>query len=254
MKTVALQQVLAEHKFDALITGIRRDEDPTRAKERYFSPRNAQERARGQAPGATAPGQVATPAATLIEADPNDPSSYNFGPTDRLIASIKGVGAEVIFRLGRSEGSNVEPPENLDHYAEVAKHIVLHYNRGWANGYRYGIRYWEVWNEPDLGRVFWGGSAQHFFELYEKVARAVKKADRRALVGGPAIARPNDFPSSFFKIVIGDWLPFLLRQRNDDTGTEKMRQRDFVDERGALDDMGGRVDMGRVMHGGGDAL
>lgn len=42
LKTVALQQVLAEHKFDALITGIRRDEDSTRAKERYFSPRNAQ--------------------------------------------------------------------------------------------------------------------------------------------------------------------------------------------------------------------
>jgi sulfate adenylyltransferase subunit 2 len=41
LKTVALQQVLAEHKFDALITGIRRDEDSTRAKERYFSPRSA---------------------------------------------------------------------------------------------------------------------------------------------------------------------------------------------------------------------
>ena len=42
LKTEALQQVLAEYKWDALITGIRRDEDPTRAKERYFSPRNAQ--------------------------------------------------------------------------------------------------------------------------------------------------------------------------------------------------------------------
>jgi len=42
LKTVALQQVLSEYKFDALITGIRRDEDSTRAKERYFSPRNAQ--------------------------------------------------------------------------------------------------------------------------------------------------------------------------------------------------------------------
>jgi hypothetical protein len=126
------------------------------------------------------------------KANPNDPKSYNFGPTDRLIASIKGVGADVIFRLGRSEGSNVEPPEDLDRYAAVAKHIVLHYNRGWANGFRYGIRYWEVWNEPDLGKMFWSGSAQHYFELYEKVARAVKQADRRALVGGPAIARPND--------------------------------------------------------------
>ena len=42
LKTVALQQAMAQYKWDALITGIRRDEDPTRAKERYFSPRNAQ--------------------------------------------------------------------------------------------------------------------------------------------------------------------------------------------------------------------
>lgn len=42
LKTVALQQALTEYGWDALITGIRRDEDATRAKERYFSPRNAE--------------------------------------------------------------------------------------------------------------------------------------------------------------------------------------------------------------------
>lgn len=125
-------------------------------------------------------------------ADPKDPKSYNFGPTDRLIASIKAVDAEVMFRLGRSEGANVEPPKDFDRYAEVVKHIVLHYNKGWANGFHYNIRYWEVWNEPDLGKMFWGGTPQQYFELYEKVARAVKQADRRARVGGPALARPND--------------------------------------------------------------
>jgi sulfate adenylyltransferase subunit 2 len=41
LKTVALKQAIAEHGWDALITGIRRDEDATRAKERYFSPRNS---------------------------------------------------------------------------------------------------------------------------------------------------------------------------------------------------------------------
>jgi len=39
LKTVALQQFMKEQNFEALITGIRRDEDATRAKERYFSPR-----------------------------------------------------------------------------------------------------------------------------------------------------------------------------------------------------------------------
>jgi sulfate adenylyltransferase subunit 2 len=42
LKTVALQQAMAQGKWQALITGIRRDEDPTRAKERCFSPRNAE--------------------------------------------------------------------------------------------------------------------------------------------------------------------------------------------------------------------
>ena len=126
------------------------------------------------------------------DADPEDPASYRFGPTDQLIGSIVQIGAQAIFRLGRSEGADPQPPRNFDRYASIAKHIVLHYNRGWAHGYRYGIRYWEIWNEPDLGKVFWSGTAQQYYDLYSRLARAVKEADPDALVGGPAIARPND--------------------------------------------------------------
>jgi xylan 1,4-beta-xylosidase len=125
-------------------------------------------------------------------ADPENPASYRFGPTDKLVSSIVAVGAQAIFRLGRSEGSDPTPPRDFDRYASIAKHIVLHYNRGWANGYRYGIRYWEIWNEPDLGKIFWSGTAPQYFSLYSKIARAVKQADPGVLVGGPAIAKPND--------------------------------------------------------------
>ncbi len=38
-KTEGLKLALARHGFDGLIAGIRRDEEPTRAKERVFSPR-----------------------------------------------------------------------------------------------------------------------------------------------------------------------------------------------------------------------
>lgn len=41
-KTGGIKQVMAKHKFDAVIAGIRRDEEGTRAKERYFSPRDAE--------------------------------------------------------------------------------------------------------------------------------------------------------------------------------------------------------------------
>ena len=42
LKTQALKDFLAEHGFDALLLGIRRDEHGIRAKERYFSPRDQQ--------------------------------------------------------------------------------------------------------------------------------------------------------------------------------------------------------------------
>jgi xylan 1,4-beta-xylosidase len=126
------------------------------------------------------------------DADPDDAASYRFGPTDKLVASIVKVGAQAIFRLGRSEGADPQPPRDFDRYASIARHIVMHYNGGWANGHHYGIRYWEVWNEPDLGKVFWAGTAEQYFSLYSKIAQAVKQADPTARVGGPAIARPND--------------------------------------------------------------
>ncbi|HEY0792335.1 MAG TPA: sulfate adenylyltransferase subunit CysD [Chthoniobacterales bacterium] len=40
LKKDALQSVIEEKGYDAVIVGIRRDEEGTRAKERYFSPRN----------------------------------------------------------------------------------------------------------------------------------------------------------------------------------------------------------------------
>jgi sulfate adenylyltransferase subunit 2 len=41
LKKDALQDVIAQYKYTGIVVGVRRDEDPTRAKERYFSPRNA---------------------------------------------------------------------------------------------------------------------------------------------------------------------------------------------------------------------
>lgn len=143
-------------------------------------------------------------------ADPNDPASYNFGPTDELIDSIVHIGAQVVFRLGRSEGADPQPPKDFNRYAQIARHIVLHYNRGWAHGFHDHIRYWEIWNEPDLGKVFWAGTAQQYFQLYGLLARAVKDADKSVLVGGPAIARPNDdtpYRDAFLEYVRTERLP-----------------------------------------------
>jgi xylan 1,4-beta-xylosidase len=133
------------------------------------------------------------------EADPEKESSYNFGPTDRIVQAIIAGGAEVYFRLGRSWGAEARPPSDFNKYAEICRHVVMHYNGGWAKGYHYNIRYWEIWNEPDLKvewapnfiRPFWTGTPEQYYELYERVARAIKGFDATLKVGGPAKARPE---------------------------------------------------------------
>jgi hypothetical protein len=123
-------------------------------------------------------------------ADPEKPASYNFAPTDKVLAAIRAIGAEVYYRIGRSWGANINPPADFDKFANVVKHIAMHYNQGWANGFHYDIRYWEFWNEPD--GLFWSGTPEQFYSLYEKTARALKSVDPRLKVGGDAKAFPYD--------------------------------------------------------------
>ena len=70
----------------------------------------------------------------------------------------------------------------------------MHYNQGWANGFHDNIRYWEFWNEPEL---FWSGTPEQFYLLYEKTARALKTCRSPLKVGGDAKAFPmDDWPLS----------------------------------------------------------
>jgi xylan 1,4-beta-xylosidase len=125
------------------------------------------------------------------DADPDDPASYNFGPTDKLVAQIRATGAQPLFRLGRSIRTDADPPKDFARWAQIAAHVVMHYNLGWDNGFRDGIKYWEVWNEPDMS-TFWQGQPEQYYELYAKVALAVKAADPSVFVGGPTQSLPLD--------------------------------------------------------------
>ena len=46
--------------------------------------------------------------------------------------------------------------------------------------------YFEVWNEPDLPVVFFHGTREDYFHLYEITARAIKEVDEKIRVGGPS--------------------------------------------------------------------
>lgn len=129
-------------------------------------------------------------------ADENDPASYDFAFTDALLTAMAGIGLRPFYRLGctienhhRIKAYQIYPPVDPHKWARICAHIILHYNEGWANGFRYGIEYWELWNEPDNQPLpgdnpMWRGSQWEFFELYDVAANYLKGLFPNLMIGG----------------------------------------------------------------------
>lgn len=120
-----------------------------------------------------------------FDADVNDPAAYDFTFTDVLIAGMYEYGVEPVFRLGVTienqaniKAYRIFPPKDFKKWAEICEHIVRHYNEGWADGYHYGITYWEIWNEPDndigIYNQMWRGTPQQYYEMYDVTAKHLK--------------------------------------------------------------------------------
>lgn len=127
-------------------------------------------------------------------ADPSQESSYDFNISDQYITAIVNTGCQVFYRLGESASDNktlCKPPQNFSKWAEVCKHIVIHYNDGWANGYHYNITYWKIWNEPDfIG--FWNGTAEQYHRLYNITAKTLKSYNSSLKIGGSCTSSVAD--------------------------------------------------------------
>ena len=147
-----------------------------------------------------------------FEADENDPASYDFTLTDKLIKEIYNSGTKVFYRLGQSiehwpKKYGANPPANFEKWARICEHIIRHYNEGWANGHHYDIEYWEIWNEPDIDTSkpgfhrskspMWTGTEEEFFRLYEIAANHLNKCFPNLKIGGPALASNLEWADRF---------------------------------------------------------
>ena len=136
-------------------------------------------------------------------ADPDDPGNYYFDQTDEYIRRLTEDGCPVMYRLGTSIEHCLPrfyafPPKDFHKWTQICLHIIRHYNEGWAGGMHAGIRYWEIWNEPDDSRCFapkpshmWNGTAEEFFDLYRISASAIKAEFPGLKVGGAGFWKIN---------------------------------------------------------------
>lgn len=152
-------------------------------------------------------------------ADPERPESYDFRLTDEYIAAIRKTGAQIIYRLGESiEHTSVKrfvhPPADMEKWAKIALGIVRHYNEGWANGFRYGVRYWEIWNEPENRPAMWTGTDADYFQLYRTTAKMLTARYPELKIGGPAVGFSGEFKGGEF--VLSPFVTQFLKMCRDE--------------------------------------
>ncbi|MCF7854297.1 MAG: hypothetical protein K9N51_05825 [Candidatus Pacebacteria bacterium] len=129
----------------------------------------------------------------LFHLDPTDPRNYKFKRTDDYIKAIVDCGCGIVYRLGVSIEQapdyqyDTDPPADVGKWVEICANIIRHYNYGWADGYEFGIRYWEIWNEPDNGPSQWNGSFEEFTAFYIEAATKLKEKFPDLMIGGPAL-------------------------------------------------------------------
>lgn len=142
------------------------------------------------------------------EADPDDPSSYDFSLSDEYIEMIHDNGHAIYFRLGNSYDHGGEPPSNLPHFIEASKNVIRHYTEGLWDGYELPIEYIEVWNEPENSH-FWTGSRIQFLQFFSALVKSLKAEFPDIKIGGPGF-----LPTGFY---IQEFPPvFLAHCRDND--------------------------------------
>ena len=117
--------------------------------------------------------------------------TYNWKTLDRSVENILATGAKPLMSISIKPKAlypaidqDKTDPSSYDEWEELIYQMVKRYQGS-------GIRYWEVFNEPDIGED--GGcpgrfTPEGYARYYEHTVRAIRRADTAAKVGGPALA------------------------------------------------------------------
>jgi xylan 1,4-beta-xylosidase len=114
----------------------------------------------------------------LMEIGPRPIVELSFMPRD--LASDPG---KTVF----SYGAIISPPKDWDRWADLIRDLAAHLTERYGRDEVVSRWAFEVWNEPNL-EVFWSGTPEEYFRLYDVSARAVKSVDPDLRVGGPSSA------------------------------------------------------------------
>lgn len=133
---------------------------------------------------------------------PQAGTTYNWSSTDAWVDRDRAAGLNVQLVLLDTPGwasNGTKVPRDLS--APPAGNSWYQFVYQTVQHYKGRVKYYELWNEPDLGQVFWNGSMADFAQLIRVGYRAVKDADPSASVILAGLALPYDNRNWFFNFL-----------------------------------------------------
>jgi xylan 1,4-beta-xylosidase len=154
----------------------------------------------------------------VFSLDKNGKPVYDFTITDQTFDAFEKAGVRPMVELGfmpkdlaapipgiteyqlhypkpTMGGASNNPPNDYKMWGELVRkyteHLVQRYGRQQVSTW-----YFEVWNEPDI--LYWHGTPQDYFKLYDYAVAGVRAALPDAKVGGPATTGPGNAKASAF--------------------------------------------------------
>ena len=118
-----------------------------------------------------------------------------FMPRD-LAAAVPGITEyQLHYPKPTMGGASNNPPRDYKMWGELVRkfteHLVERYGRRQVSTW-----YFEVWNEPDI--IYWHGTPEEYFKLYDFAVAGVRVALPDAKVGGPATTGPGNTKAGTF--------------------------------------------------------
>ena len=132
---------------------------------------------------------------TMSSVQPTSSKSFNWGPLDKKVAAASAQGLQVLGILDYSPQWNAHPgcivgspnecaPADPKAFANYAAAAAAHFPQ---------VRYWEIWNEPNLSR-FWSPSPapSDYVTMLNGAYAAIKAVAPNDVVIAGALSRARD--------------------------------------------------------------
>lgn len=128
--------------------------------------------------------------------------------SDRVIDRAKSNGLSILGILygspawsNNKKGSNY-PPDNPDNWRIFVRKTVKKYKNI--------IKYWNIWNEPNVEKFFAPGKDVFVEQIFKPAAEEIRSVDPEAFIVGPELAHLNKAGSEWYF-----WMKYILTEAGE---------------------------------------